>query len=88
MYIATYTNDTNKTFHVGDKIKNEEDEICRLFDVKWIQADGHELEAIRDMFSYAHGHTIPMPHGQVGRWYGDIARTIHLNLISYKGFAV
>ena len=58
-------------------------------DVKYIQADGHELEAIKKVFEHcavgtvphAIMYSIPMPYDRrVVQWWGDIAKTILSNL--------
>lgn len=49
--------------------------------ISYIQADGHELLHIQDAFRDKEwAYTIPMPNRRVCRWYGDLARTIYLNL--------
>jgi hypothetical protein len=50
-----------------------------------LQADGDELEYIENIFSLPCGSygvcSIPIAHtNRISRWYGDIARTIYLNL--------
>ncbi|MFA5403946.1 MAG: hypothetical protein WC358_03325 [Ignavibacteria bacterium] len=71
-------------YHIGDVLDlGWEDSLIR--DIEFIQADGHELNAIVKMFQ----GTIPIPQGlRVVRWYGDIARTIHYAMISSRGFGV
>lgn len=58
-----------------------------LAKVYMLQADGHELEHIKRQFSNPSTDgpgrkdlTIPITGAAVMRWYGDIARTILLNL--------
>lgn len=53
--------------------------------IDFIQADGDELVAIREMFTVPitdtiNQLTIPFPNKRVVRWYGDLARTIYQNL--------
>ncbi len=46
-------------------------------EIDYIQADGDELIAIRQLFPEA----IPFPQGKrVVRWFGDLAKTIYYNL--------
>lgn len=44
-----------------------------------IQADGHELAKIVELFSHGHNvPTIPVPNYRpVVNWYGDLAKTIY-----------
>lgn len=54
--------------------------------ISYIQADGDELAHIREMFTSGFGsdgcprYNIPMPAKQMCHWYGDLAKTIYLNL--------
>jgi len=48
--------------------------------ISYVQADGHELSHILSRFTCGGRPTIPMPDCRVCRWYGDLARTIYLNL--------
>lgn len=50
--------------------------------IREIQADGDELEHIRDLFLNRGQYTIPMPFRTMKsvRWWGDIAKTIVANL--------
>jgi hypothetical protein len=79
---------TKKEFHVpfsGTLPNLDPDEI------EFIQADGDELDCIRDLFT-TFGEmvpgvgrinqilSIPIPKHRVVRWYGDIAKTIYFNL--------
>jgi len=59
------------TWHVGEKVPKIAPQS-----VTGIQADGDELGLIRRMFE-----NIPFYRGPVALWYGDLARTIYLNLI-------
>lgn len=87
MYVTFYENGCEKEYHIEDPIDHDR-ELRYISGIEWIQADGHELEAIQQKYLYGNGgYTIPMPRGQVSRWYGDIARSIHLNLISGRRFA-
>jgi hypothetical protein len=63
-------------WHVGEKVPDVP--VERIVE---LQADGDELEYIENIFS-THGKcSIPIPYAKrVVRWYGDIARTIYLNL--------
>jgi hypothetical protein len=67
--------------------------VTELENVYAIQADGHELEHIINRFTtrvagheganeigYLRMPTIPISDLPVQRWYGDLARTILLNL--------
>lgn len=92
MYCTNFSGDGGRELHIGDGAKDDRF-IDRLLEelpqVESIQADGHELEAIRKMFTGPLGiSTIPFPDMRVCRWWGDIARTIHANMISYKGFGM
>lgn len=96
MYTVFYNNGQETLdLHVDDVIDQEAQFIEVVPNIDWIQADGHELDAIQEMFSNRNSigdpitYTIPMDRtGCVVRWAGDIARTIHLNLINCtKGFA-
>jgi len=72
-------------WHIGEKVPDmwgfagrEHDALQRISS---ITADGDELGHIREIFHSRGTHfTVPMPNKPVSRWYGDIARTIYLNL--------
>lgn len=49
----------------------------RINDVESIQADGHELEHIKDLFGYNNPN---IPKGRVVNIFGDLAKTIVANL--------
>lgn len=94
MYYVEYEDDMEDTLHVGDgqhrrdclRMSKLKDRIHR---VKMIQADGHELEAIQKKFTGPLGIcTVPMPDNQVCQWWGDMAKTIHANLLSPLGFGM
>ncbi len=58
--------------HVGDKHAQDILQSMAQDGVKFIQADGHELESIENQITN-------LPHvvyGRVVRWYGDNARFI------------
>jgi hypothetical protein len=89
MYCAFLSDGRECVYHIGDRIRPEhhvrELEIITPT-ILWIQADGHELEAIQRLFILSGGqYSIPMPKTSVARWYGDIARTIHINMIDHTG---
>jgi hypothetical protein len=49
--------------------------------IEYLQADGDELSYIVNLFTDQYGYvTIPHQYGRVVIWYGDMARTIYLNL--------
>lgn len=65
------------TWHIGQAGFNAKT-ICG---VEYIQADGHELQHITDMFCIGGNYSIPMPKkGRVIQWFGDIAKTILANI--------
>lgn len=84
MYYAHISDGDWKDYHVGDKVDLEwEDD--RIPKIEYVQADGHELEAIVKLFQ----ESIPLPRrSRVIRWYGDLARTIHFAMLSLDGFGV
>lgn len=87
MYVVFYKEGTEKEYHIQD-VFDQDRELRNISQIEWIQADGHELDAIQQKYLYGNGgYSIPMPRGQVSRWYGDIARSIHINLISGRRFA-
>lgn len=54
-------------------------------DIQYIQADGHELEAIQKRFTIKTADdmthfTIPIANNRISRWFGSIAKTIIGNL--------
>ena len=70
LYIIAQHN-RDYSWHVGEPMPSPDvDQVVE------IQADGHEKKVIREMF----GESIPMTTESVVNWYGDIARTIYLNL--------
>lgn len=83
MYYAHISDADWRDYHVGDKV-NHEWEDDRIPRIEFVQADGHELEAVIKMFQ----GTIPMPRTRVVRWYGDLARTIHYAMLTSDGFGV
>jgi hypothetical protein len=84
MYYAHTPEGDWKDYHVGDRIDFEVEER-RIPEIEYIQADGHELNAIVKVFQ----GTIPLPVGpRVIRWYGDLARTIHYAMLTSRGFGV
>lgn len=92
MYYVEFNDGREITLHVGDGGKDDR-LIDRLRDdignIKMIQADGHELEAIQRKFIGPLGIcTVPMSNDQVCQWWGDIAKTIHANMLSYRGFGM
>lgn len=84
--LTIVTKNGEYNWHIGDKAKPVS--LNKLSEVELIQADGHELDRIRDIFSKRHiigdavtkTYTIPMPIKDVVVWYGDIARTIIANI--------
>ena len=95
MLTITYDGGACVEWHVGEKMPKllgpdrfmlDEQNVCRITQ---LQADGHELERIKEMFvvhllDAGNTYTIPMPNTQVCRWYGDFARTIYLSLYDWK----
>lgn len=66
------------TAHVGSPLPEYEPHM-----VETLQADGHELEKIVELFttpfksaSTPEVCTIPLPNRRVVCWYGDMAKTI------------
>ena len=83
MYYCENENGRELSAHVGDRMSSE----LECMEPRMIQADGHELQAIMDMF----GTTIPYPKGpRVVRWYGDFAKSIHYAMChnTMDGFGV
>ena len=62
-----------KQWHVGQPLLITEGEIDSI---KFIQADGHELDHIK----YMVGNSGMIPEGRVVKIYGDMAKTIVANL--------
>lgn len=84
MYYAHVPDSDWQDYHIGDRLDLEREDD-KIPSIEYVQADGHELSLIVEMF----GDTIPMPRGpMVIRWYGDIAKTIHFALITHRGFGV
>jgi len=82
LYITNHEGETF-TWNIGIKLNP----IQRSPYVAYIQADGDELEHIQNLFKVTTDHkglkyeyTIPMTNQRVVSWYGDIARTILINL--------
>ena len=69
LYITTKHGDVE--WHIDHKLPK-----LRTDQVLEIQADAHELHAIKQLF----GESIPMTKNAIVNWAGDIARTIYLNL--------
>ena len=59
-------------YHNGSKINTDNLNFCGTMEV---QADGHELEAIKNQIN-----GIPFSTHRVQRWYGDYAHFIASNL--------
>jgi len=70
--LMDYNNGTEGEWHVGQDLRqlNEYGRTCVD-----LQADGHELEVIREQFT-----GIPMASGRVVRWKGDNAAFIAMNI--------
>lgn len=78
MLYIVFDSGRERTWHVGEPLPMTDAEV---FAVKMIQADGDELEHIRDLFCVT-SKTIPIPFNKrVVVWYGDIAKTIIGNCI-------
>ena len=80
LYIEIYHGDVisaDTCVHVGRPISTVVKEAaCHPFCDGWhVQADGDELELIRDKLS-----NIPMADRRVVKWYGEDARFIIMNL--------
>ncbi len=69
LYIVTHNNE--RTWHVGRPLPK----ITDVSTLTEIQADGNELRHIKENFD-----NLIMPSSEVCVWYGDLARTIYLNL--------
>jgi hypothetical protein len=68
------------TAHVGSPISDFEPS-----EVLVVQADGHELEKIEELFTTDNGQkTIPIPDRRVVSWYGDMAKTIAAALPGWR----
>jgi hypothetical protein len=73
VYSDTLRRGNEATCHVGSPIPS----IILPHRVEVIQADGHELEKIIQLFTTDGGQrTIPVPDRRVVAWYGDTAKTI------------
>ena len=102
MLVILTTDGHEVEWHVGEAVpeiwgqnKNRDKGLQRI---SFLQADGHELEHIRKLYTNkltvfappgeSDGPqsvdfdcpTLPIPTKKVCRWYGDLARTIYLNL--------
>ena len=80
MLAIIFQSGRERQWHVGSPSPiNGEPEVDAI---KYIQADGHELDHIKLHFADGDANpAIPMVRGQrVLRWYGDIAKTIITNL--------
>lgn len=62
-----------KTWNIGQPLPCNYDEIAQI---EYIQADGDELEYIKNTFVFNNNYTIPIPRNRVVRWFGDIAKII------------
>lgn len=87
LYII-FQSGTHRTWNIGQEIPLKIEEVEAI---SYIQADGHELEIISQLFCTnpkAHPkdkkYTIPMPNKGIVKWFGDIARTIILNFTFVK----
>lgn len=72
MLYIKLTTGTKYTWQVGEPKPIQYDDVN---DVQEIQADGHELIHIENMF-----HISPIPKGRVIRVFGDLAKIIIGNL--------
>lgn len=82
MLYITFDSHSVREWHVGQPNPVHYSEVNA---VREIQADGHELEHIKNMFGHPKNifgdPTYPgIPHGQVIRLFGDFAKTIVANL--------
>ena len=75
LYVVTKKRPEGYGWHVGQKMPT-----VNVEEVTEIQADGSELAFIIDRFSHRQQVTIPVAKTSMVSWYGDIARTIYLNL--------
>lgn len=71
LFISTRSKPEGYEWNVGRPVPS-----VRVGEVVEIQADGDELSHIDSTFS----GTLPVPKKSVAHWYGDLARTIYLNL--------
>ena len=86
MYVVYFVGEHSKTYHLSDELDHHNEFLKVLPHLEFIQVDGHELKAIQNLFQNNGSYSIPMPNTPVVTWYGDIAKTIHLNLINSPGF--
>jgi len=75
MALDILINGKYKSWHVGEKNPVAYNEVQ---DVEEVQADGDELEHIKDMF--LNQMPLPTPRNRVVRWFGDHAKLIVGNL--------
>lgn len=79
MLYVIFNDNREVTWHVGYK-----EDLARIKqaapEVREIQADGDELERILRNFTIGERSTIPRTSALVQSWYGDLAKTIILNL--------
>lgn len=80
-FTVRFNSGNQETWNRPQRSSVKEDDI--KFAV-WVQADGDELEHVRFLFSNGSTqpmqYTIPIPRGNIARWYGDIAKTILFSL--------
>lgn len=65
-----------KGWHIGEKPPLTLNQVLEIVE---IQADGNELEYIKNLFKddFSGTYSIPVANSKrVHRWYGDIAKTI------------
>lgn len=85
-FYAHFKNGSGRTWNEPVKVPNEV--LDKIEEVQYFQADGDELEILQKQYGYHHDqpihavreYSIPMPRQRVIKWYGDIGRTIILNL--------
>jgi hypothetical protein len=75
LYITFNSGDTRE-WHVSEPSPIRWDEAHAI---REIQADGHELDHIRNMFCFSPEYVV-IPRGRVVRLFGDLAKTIVANL--------
>lgn len=85
MLAIKYKDGATSTWYVNDKGINPNRQT--LEDIIYIQADGHELEHIKiiftvtsNMYGFNRLLTIPFTDNVIMTWYGDLAKTILVNL--------
>lgn len=81
MYYVVDKNQDERTYHLGDKMSSK-DQYSMAIDVVYVQADGHELDRIKELFN----GTLPCTTGRVVRWGGALAQTVHLAMIGGAEF--